>query len=352
MSSINTNPPGKIIFTQPFDHYRDSEDPHGSELIQTNLTVLDIYSGDELLEAVNLQFSGVAVAEDIDFHNINANQMEFLGAQQMITNVTNVAIFSGVSLIISGGSTWGGNVSLLSGKTIDGQDPSVRGAQLDGHLVNYNNPHQLTIDMISGLASIGGTLSGNLAAQSGVLVDGIDLSTILPLLNGSTIPNSIHFHQRPRKTQNVRDLLVPEFEGVIFSGSSYTFFDSNCDSVHNYYSFSGTPTYPLAMIFIRHQLDEDFENLNNIKLYHKGSDGTSPYIELSVYDSQGNECTQSGGKGLKAAAWTQATISNIGGSFQSGTAIGLKILMGTPSGSEVKVGEIMVDFNRAKVSTI
>jgi hypothetical protein len=99
-------------------------------------------------------------------------------------------------------------------------------------------------------------------------------------------------------------------------------------------------------------LDEDFDHFNSIKVYHKGSDGVNPYVSLSLYDSNGNECPQTGGKLLKNAAWTQATATPTGGSFRSGTDVSLKITMGTPVGSKVQVGELMLDFDRVRTSVI
>ena len=349
---ITVSPPGKKYYAYPFDHFQDFEDPHGSPLTQTNLTVMGVYSGDEL-RALNLNYSGAAVCEDMIFDNINAQAGNFEGVTDLSIGTTDVGLLSGVRLTVSGVTTFGGNVTLQSGVYIDGQDPSVRGAQLENHLINFNNPHGLTLSQIySGISKYGDVISGDLAAQSGVAVDGIDFSTLTRLLDGSLISDADHFHQYPRATQNIKKILVPEFEGVVFSGVGYTQFLSDADSVHNFYTFSGTAVAPICHIFTRTQLDEDFEKLNNIKVFHKGSDGANPYVSLSLYDSNGNECPQTGGKLLKASSWTQATITPTGGGFKSGTGISLKITLGTPAGSEVKVGELMLDFDRVRASAL
>lgn len=350
---ITVNPPGKKYFAYPFDHFTDFEDPHGQTLTQTNVTVLGLYSGDELLEAVNLEYSGVASCEDMVFDNINAQVGNFDGLTDFSASTTNVGLLSGLRMLVSGITTFGGNVSLQSGVTVDGQDPSVRGPQLDVHIANLNNPHNLTLSQIySGLSKYGDVLLGNLDVSSGVAIDGIDFSTLVRFLDGSLIPNSDHFHQYPRKTTSVKKFLIPEFEGVTFSGVGVTQFLSDADSLHNYYTFSGTAVAPICHLFARAQMDDDLSALNSIKVYHKGSDGVNPYVSLSIYDSNGNECPQTGGKNLKANSWTQATVTPTGGSFRSGTDITLKITLGTPSGSEVKVGELMLDFDRSKASTI
>lgn len=349
---ITVSPPGKIYYAYPFDHFQDFEDPHGAHLIQTNLTVMGVYSGDEL-RALDLNYSGTAVCKDMVFDNINANAGNFIGITSLSVGTTDVGLLSGVRLTVSGVTTFGGNVTLQSGVYVDGQDPSVRGLQLENHILNFNNPHNLTLNQLySGISKYGDTLSGNIAAQSGVTVDGVDFSTLARFLDGSLIADSEHFHQYPRKTQNIKKFLVPEFAGVAFSGVGFTQFLSDADSLHNYYTFSGTAVAPICHIFARTQLDEDFDHFNTIKVYHKGSNGTNPYVSLSIYDSNGNECPQTGGKLLKNASWTQATVTPTGGVFKSGTEVLFKITLGTPLGSEVKVGELMLDFNRAKASVL
>jgi len=351
--SINENPVGKCYFTYPFDHFEDSTDPHGETWTQTDLIVMDILSGTEI-RFNELMPSGAVVGDNLIFENLTAQQIRGWGLTEFIAQNTDVSLLSGIKLVVSGGGLWGSTVNVLDGVTIDGIDISGHGLQLDTHLIDFNNPHQVTVDQVSGIPTAGGVLSGDLAVNSGISIDGVDVSEMKRMVDGSVIPDSDHYHRATRRTRHIKQIFVPEYEGVVFSGTDYTVFSSDYDGEQNHYTFSGTDVEHNSAIFIKGKLDDELKNINSIGAAVRGLDLDVAQVDLVIYDSDGNTANMVGGKNIQGAdsvmsGWTMESASGIHGNFIAGGDVTIAAYMETFSGSEVNIGPICIDYDRTGI---
>lgn len=342
--SINIDPVDKVRYVYPVDHYQDNTDPHGETLYQTNLIVTGLLSGNEI-QFDEMVLSGTAVARHIDYTNIVGDRLQAHALDEFIADIQ-TALLSGNRVTVLGQSVWSGDIVLEAGATIDGRDVSADAIVLNDHVNDFDNPHQLTADQVSGIPKyVDSVLSGNLQVASGVTVDEVDVSELEQFIDGSTVSNSLHYHHRNWLEDNLKQFIAPEFANTIFSGNDYRKFQGDWDNFHNSYVFSGTETEHTMQMFTKVPLSNHASQLNNLKFYYKGDDGGK--ISCILYDSDGVQASQSGGIDLLTPdiGWTQETISSISGQFTSGTEIMVKTILETWSGGSIQVGEMILDYN-------
>jgi len=342
--SININPSGKIQFVYPVDHYQNNSDPHTETLNQTNLIVYGVLSGNEI-QFDEMILSGTAVVRHMDYTNIVGDRLEINPASEFVSDLT-TTIFSGLRATISGSSTWVASVGAAPTITIDGRDVSVDGLTLDGHVADVANPHQLSVDQISGVPNDADSLyEGNLEVQSGRTIDGVDISTLEKFIDDSLIPNTLHYHKRNYKTANLKQQLAPEFGSVVFSGNDYSVFQSDWDNTHNCYVFSGTEANDTTNILHQIPMSSYLAEINSINFWYNG--GVDSRIETTIFDSLGNIVEMNGGNVTGNGSWVQESITNIG-AISSGTNILMRNTLKTFSGTEIKLGEFIIDYDEVQ----
>jgi len=288
--TVDDAPSGRINIPILADHVNDNTDPHGSLLIQTNLIVED-----------DLISSGTAVFTTVDAEVISGNEAYFR------EELSGTGVFHANALVISGGAYWQGdinvigninfpsgitfaqNISVESGVTVDGRDISADGATLDSHLVDYDNPHQVTAEQTSGISKFGGLLEGNLEVQSGKTIDGVDVSTLTPLIAGGDA-SSLHSHTGISPQSGIRVFKKGvEYSDAVLSGEGIGLQTKLNDTPFmNIYEIQGIASgISVGIINVCQPLPTDLLAVPNdfLTLYAGVQSGTSNRVEVFAKDS-------------------------------------------------------------------
>ncbi len=241
--TVDTDPIERININTVAQHAGQTNNPHTNPLRQDEIHTsgLKVFgdmlvSGDiiinqtlrvlqELLFTQGVQVFGEARFEDSIMSSglvTHLGSALFSGLARFFgqTIYNNMVVLSGLEN--KGDILMFGDINMASGRLVDGADVSVDHEKLIDHINDTNNPHGLTIEQLSGLSIFGGTLLGDLDVASGVTIDGMDLSELLFLINGSNADpigafKLGHTHNMSGLPLN-RIVSMPEYEGAIFSG--------------------------------------------------------------------------------------------------------------------------------------
>ncbi len=344
--TVDNDPTGLITIPILADHIADSHDPHGTTLYQTILVVDD------------LSASGTA-----SFNNIEADVLS--GTDAYFTELLsgtgsirfNSLLISGTSVVqgdvvINGGlNTNEGlsiehNVDVSSGVTVDGRDISADGTTLDSHIADYDNPHLTTAELVSGISKFGDTLMANLAVQSGRVIDGIDISTLKFLIDGSDATGK-HTHSELLPQSGIeKTLMSPEYNGAVISGENIgiiTSFDAANNM--NVYEIEGVGAAESAgMVVLRHGLSETILSTPNdfVDVSGRIESGTSNKIEIFAYDTSNNNIDLLNNE-INEIVMTEKTVSFEGSpDLVSGDFITIIARASVTSGTKCYLGDMSI----------
>jgi len=344
--TIDTSPTGLITIPILSDHVADNTDPHGTTLYQTNLIVDDLVA------------SGTA-----SFNNIEADILS--GTTAYFTELLsgsgsirfNSLIISGSTVIngdvnvlgglaFSNGITFAANVDVESGITIDGRDISADGIVLDSHVANMNNPHATTAVLAGALSKYGDTLSGNLLVQSGNTIDGIDISTLEFLYDGSDATGK-HTHSELLPQSGIETtLLSPEYNGAVLSGTDIalqTIYDDT--SKQNVYEVTGISGTNVGIIALRHGISETTLSTPNdfLKINGQVQGGTANRIEILCHDT--NDVVMGlTGNSITDVTMTENVVSFSGApTLTNGEFMTIFARLECESGTWCRLGDLGVD---------
>jgi hypothetical protein len=329
--TVDSDPPDRINLYTVATHAANSVNPHGTTLQQDQIVVSGVQVlGD--LTAANIQLAGdLIVSGTVVF----ANGLQSYGDAQFnngifvsgLSTFVGDAVFSGSAIFegkaqfneivaTSGITNYGtlqqhGNIEMAIGSLVDGRDISTDGVNLDQHIANITgNPHDVTIQQISGVSIYGGETSkllGNLPVASGITVDGVDLSETAFLVDGS---NADPFWQggtliRQGHTHNMSGIgyqyldFAPEYVGTCLSGAGYGFLDVRRElnfegNYQNAYRWRPDPVGVTSGarnsvgIWLEFMIPADMAWISGVELQvYTPVSNSQRFVNVDVYDTNG-----------------------------------------------------------------
>jgi len=311
--TIDSVPANKIRTPRLIDHETINVDPHTSILYQTTLIANQAYvSGITVFD--NLYISGLTIDGSIDVDSLIVrssiiNNGTFVQSGLAIFN-GNANVTSGiftqtanveVDLIVHGGmdiagtSLYMGNMEIESGVLVNNRNIESDYATFSAHIINYNNPHRVHASGIGALMQMGDTLKGPLTVDSGVTIDGVDISTLHPLFNGSELTDSWHSHTYTSGARS--DLYSPEYANCVNSGLGGTATLSNIydGSTNTFYKLFGDFTDNRVAVVCRNMVPRNFLEWSypflSVSHYEEDVDGTGGNLMVTLKDSANAEVT-------------------------------------------------------------
>jgi hypothetical protein len=346
--TIDSNPVEMITIPILSDHVADNTDPHGVMLYQSWLTVVN-----SLVSSGVAQFN--AMTSDIFSGNTAfiSNLLSGTGTARFnslfISGTTTIQGDVSVtgSLLFPNGITLHANVSVDSGIEVDGRDISADGTTLDSHITNYNNPHHTTAALVSGIDKYGDTLYGNLAVQSGKSIDGIDVSTLQFLIDGSDASGK-HQHSELLPQSGLEwELRSPEYGNAVVSGIDVaveTLYDSTNSNIYNIVGNKAGGGESTAIIGIRVGVPMTVLAYPNdyLRLSNQIQSGTDNKITLFANDTANANIVLSNNV-LKNITWTTDAISYSGSpAFTKGSLMSVFARVDVASGTFAQLGDLKI----------
>lgn len=185
-------------------------------------------------------------------------------------------------------------------KTSDGEgfvlfDPSVYGKELDTHVGDFNNPHRLIASGITPyslnvLSIFGDTAKGHIDTLSGIALDGIDFSTLNPLIDGSNA-DALHRHLL---LENIEyQFFAPEYPHSIVSGVQLGFLETTYkeDQDRTQLSWFALQQLAEAQVVITPPVPEGHQFIEDVIFFSRVSSGIGiqSAVSFRVYDTEGDE---------------------------------------------------------------
>jgi len=390
-ASIDTNIPNRLGFKTVIEHEFD-DSPHGGLWIQTDAVVSGITVREELdvIEHATIGISGV-------FDTVDRPPGKFIPNDDVIVNsgltaekilMDSDAIFESLSqfknkllieelIIVESGidvfgktrvhDHWEFNdqrsVSGVGIRTVSGDafgtlagngeefkvfDPSDYGSNLDDHL-SAINPHRLTasgilpFSVIPNVLSIfGDTMKGNLEVDSGIAVDGIDFSTLKPLIDGS---NADDLHKHLLLQESEFQFLSPEYPNSITSGVQPGWLESTFDESENRTQQSWFALQNLARskIVIRPHVPIGYKEISSVEAYSRVSSGASDTnVNVKIFDTGGDEVGEA--HQIRNFVLDRTVISGIQGTFTEKEPYKIEVDLLSELGIGAHISDIIVTW--------
>lgn len=329
--TVDEDPAERVNLQTVAAHAADNVNPHGTLLIQDNITASGInvlgnlnartltIEGDIVVSGTTTFEDGLEVFGEAAFDGmVTISGVTFLLGDTIISGTTTVFGLASLQNVVatSGITSFGdidvhGNINVRSGSLVDGRDISADGVRLDAHIADVTgNPHGITIEQLSGISMFGGiSLKGNLPVESGISIDGVDLSEISflmgggnadPTFVGTTLEKPGHTHSMSGIAVNAI-LLAPEYYGTVTSGPGYGFLDvqrtpDGGGTDVNVYRWRADPFGVTSGakngigLYTQVGVTSDMDWLSGIELsiYTPGIDPQS-YIDVKAYMPDGSE---------------------------------------------------------------
>ena len=201
---INQNPSGKNKLTLVKDHVFDNQNPHGTTLIQRDLVV----SGLTVLNPSN--WAGAVYSGRGEIITLNPSNISglYFGNISFINSLTQHMNFTCSGIL---GNTLSGNL-----RDTFFRDLTYSGLSLDPAQVGY-------LDIRSGVANISGSLFRNtMYVVSGMTVDGIDLTTLVPLVAKNSISGNPFKHTHAfNSSTTCAKTVYPKYENSVVDSSTF-----------------------------------------------------------------------------------------------------------------------------------
>jgi hypothetical protein len=194
---------------------------------------------------------------------------------------------SGIGFVPISGLEWDTKTS--DGLPLERYDPSFYGLELDKHLLAVN-PHCLCASGINspGILSIyGDTLVSGLDVESGVAIDGIDLSEMNKFIDGSVIDTTDHSHFLLRPIEY--SYFIPAYPGAIVSGVQPGVFQELFDEGEDksYYTWSSLIEESSVKIILKGKTPDGVRNLSGVDIFTRVGSGVvfaKNNVELSLFN--------------------------------------------------------------------
>lgn len=286
-----------------------------------------------------------------------------------------------------------GALSLLGSQfEIDEVRPSAQGQYLDSHIADMSNPHQLTPVRLSGLGQFGigdpnqwavdpyqpppdslyWRLQSDLVVDSGVSIDGVDVSELTRMLDSTVIDSSISVSSGnpsvslpANPTQNRHEHLMlpmqgtvvstaPEYQGVCISGLSPGTFEAHRQYNHNWYDWYTHAKEEDVLVYASLQVPEGRSKISDLKLMAYSDEGNAgeARIQVLMRDTDGvivgalpKEWYTPAEEEPEMFVFSGGGIgSSLGGVFNPGEFFDVMVRMRSSSGIGVHIGPMSARF--------
>jgi len=369
---VDEAPADRLDISKLDEHIADSTNPHTTLLSQDQMVIsgltVEQLTTQTLEVKGELRLSGTAIfQQDVTLEQdliingdlvVSGNSVfngpsQFDGAalfDQIVAS--DITILSGLDILTT--ARFFNHIEVSSGVTIDGRDVGQDGLVLDDHISGiaaFLNPHNVTAAQVSGIpitgSAFGGpTLSGNLNLLSGISIDGIDPSTLIPLIDGSNA-DGLHTHD----FSGIPDKFLsfsPEYGDAVLSGAGTVVVDVLYDVAGDFTTYRTTPTglnTNKFAIIKRVGVPADFKSWpdSGITVFNGVTDTASAetYVTLRVIDTTGSEISLDNAEFLRNPVLTSTTVVTTplnAGTFVAGELFTTILEMSTVSGVSVSGG--------------
>jgi len=390
-ATVDVNVPNKVEFKTVQTHIYD-DSPHGGLWTQTDavvsgievreeLDIIDIgtviisgvfdnvdrppgtfITNDDVIVENDLTAEKILMDSDAIFESLSQFEERFFIEENIIVE-SGVNVFSitrvhdhwefndqrsmsGVGIRSISGDAFG--VLRGNGEEYKVFDPSDYGSNLDDHL-SAINPHRLTASGVAPfavspnvLSIFGDTLQGNLEVDSGISIDGIDFSTLKPLINGSNA-DDLHKHLLLRDFEY--QFLSPEYPNSTTSGVQPGWLEATYDAVNNKTQQSWFALQDLAKskIIIRPYVPMGHVEISNVTAYSRVSSGASDTnVNIKVYDTDGDKVGEA--HHVRNFVLDKTVISGIQGTFAEKEPYRIEVEMLSELGIGAHVSDIIVTW--------
>jgi hypothetical protein len=326
----------------------DNQNPHGTKLFQTNLVCSGLAVLENLTVIGDVDVKGSMTVED---DSILSGTSSFSGdltvngtlTVQDLSTIGSLSVASGFD--IYGTSRLRKAMTLRSGVSIDGRDPSADGTAWDTHVVAIN-PHNITLNLLSGLNVLtGGTVTANVGAASGISFDGVDVSELAVLLNGNNA-DALHSHVMSGFGLTSRYIgFSPLYASTVESGVGAGTLSTDVANNMNVYSWDGDLADQIKSLVTRFLVPEDFDSWGEIRLWNMIDSTTNAnFVSLSLFDTDNAAVETTGGSWLQNTSWTENEILISAGAWVEGSFATLVVDMKAASGDTAKVGDLRLRY--------
>lgn len=378
-------------------------------IFRAGIQTIDDVEMDQL-SGVSLQASVVLIGHDTEaiIYNSGTSIGSFQLSSRDIDNRIAIALSRGVrqvappSMVQSGAKQTthvfgdvvvSGHLGLQGSQfQIDEVRPSVQGELLDNHIVDVTNPHQLTPVRLSGLGQFGigdpnqwsvdpyspppespyWRMQANLAVESGISIDGVDVSEISRMLDATVIDSSISVSSglpsvalpgNPTNNRHVHLMLplqgsivatAPEYQNMCVSGLSPGTFETHRQYGNNWYDWYTHAKEEDVLVYASLQVPEGRDKISNLSIMAYSDDGNEgeAKFQIQVRDTDGvvlgaipKEWYSPSVESPETFVFSGGGIgSNLGGVFESGEYFDVLIRMRSASGIGVHVGPMYARF--------
>ncbi len=307
--TIDSSPTDKVRIPSVIDHINDSTDPHGTplrqtELITSGMSVLgDMLVVNDLQVNNDIRVTGSIIADDATFDDLTVTGT--LTAQT--ATIGTLTVTSGATF--NAQSTLNKPLIVSSGVSIDGRDVSADGLVLDAHIANVANPHAVTAAQVSALPLSGGYMTGPITMASGISIDGVDPSVLQPLYDGSNA-DALHTHTTTSgASYTAYTGASPEFGDAVVSGNSSGTFSSTVNEGYNAYLWESSGDTPLnRKVVLRTIVPYDHQSWSTFSIWNKVS-SVSAHIDVTMKDTAGADVTLVSGTDIKNTSWTETVMT-------------------------------------------
>lgn len=190
----------------------------------------------------------------------------------------------------------------------------------------------------------GGILKNNLQVSSGITIDGIDVSTLKFLTDGSEADNTSgltlgHTHSISQTVKNM--FFSPEFSGAVESGIQLGRLDPSYDG-RNFYRWNSIDQQAVVSLSVKRTVPSDFLTFSGITVLTRTSAGLSNTsgIGFTLTDSVGNSVNRRFIKRPDNNFTLTRLASGIPGNFIRGQYFGMKFDFYGELGQTVDLSEI------------
>ena len=372
------------------------------DLVVTNDVYMQQVSGVEFQASiVNIEHSRASLR-----YNSGTLLGSFQRSAQSIASRAQIALRQGVRQVASqamvrsgvrkateifGDITVSGLLSLKGNQfQIDRVRPARTGQLLDSHIDDQTNPHQITPVRLSGLGQYGigdpnqwavdpytpppdslyWRLQADLEVDSGISIDGVDVSELSRMMNGSVIDSDVTvvsgLLSRPgNPTQNRHEHLMlplqgtvvgtaPEYQNVCVSGLSPGTFETHREFGHNWYDWYTHAKEEDVLLYasLPAPVGRDRMSQLSVMAYADFANSGEARFQVQVRDTDGvvvgsvpKQWYTPAEEKPEMFVFSGGGIgSDLGGTFEGGKFFDVLIRMRSASGVGIHVGPLAARF--------
>lgn len=306
VGTFNTSPTNQINIPVLGNHINTNTNPHGILLNQTNIVT-----------------SGLNVLGLLTYNNLQINTLTI----------------SGNNSFISGNVTIAGNLIVSGNLTVSG---TVNYGRLS--VQNLTVPSNLTVGSLtvaSGADFYSSSLfRSNVRLSSGVSINGFDPSLGVALVDGSNADN-LHTHNFGAVVPIKVMSMYPEYHSTIISGAVVSgVFNSKRSFNSNYYEWNSNACSGSIVLVTNFNLPPDFGKLDRVDLRNyvkKEGILSGANVSVQIFDK---DLTQIARQQFQNTSPTLSSITTSGGNNVSNNSLTIMTRLWAASGVAANIGDL------------